>query len=259
MNHVQRVFALMTCAVVAAGTALAADDAARANVPAGVFRASALESIPFRNAKGEHLGKLEDLVVNKDGKIVYGVLSYGGVAGVGDKLFAVPPSQLALGDMPGNTSKKQFTVNVDKSQLETTPGFNEKDLPTAASPVFMAHDSTRDAGAGKADTDLWRVRKITGMTVKNTAGEDLGKVNDVMVSLKDAKVVYVALAYGSTLTGNAKYFAVPWNALELKTLTGKPSDVTFVLDVAKSALDTAAGFDKNNWPTEPDTRMFRRK
>src|SRR6476660_2136286 len=98
----------------------------------------------------------------------------------------------------------------------------------------MGTNATRDVGASRANTELWRVRQITGMTVKNTAGEDLGKVSDVMVSLKDAKVVVVALQYGSRLTASAKYFAVPWDALEMKTLTGKPSDVSFVLDVSKA-------------------------
>ena len=261
MTYMHRAFALAACAAVAVGVAAAAEDAAKSTAPDVVFRASALYGIPFRNAKGEDLGKLNDLVVNKEGKIVYGVLSYGGVAGVGDKLFAVPASQLALGDMPGNAKKKQFTVSVDKSQLETTPGFNEKDYPTQPSPVFMARDGARDTAAGRRGEhpDQWRVSKITGMAVKNTAGESLGKVNDVMVSLKGAKVVYVALAYGSTLAGSAKYFAVPWDALELKSLSGKPTDVTFVLDVTKATLDSASGYDKNSWPTEADAKMFKRK
>jgi sporulation protein YlmC with PRC-barrel domain len=257
MTCIHRAFALAACVTVAVGVAAVADEAAKGNLPEGVFRASALNGIAFRNAKGEDLGKLNDLVVNKEGKIVYGVLSYGGVAGVGDKLFAVPTSQLAVGDMPGNPKKKQFTVSVDKSQLETTPGFNEKDLPSQPSAVFMS--TARDTSRGAASTDLWRVSKITGMAVKNTTGEDLGKVNDVMVSLKNAKVVYVALAYGSTLAGTAKYFAVPWDALEMKALTGKTTDVTFVLDVSKATLDASAGYDKNDWPTEADTKMFKRK
>src|SRR5437773_8717450 len=102
MNRMQRVFALTACVAVAALAVAAADEAAKSKIPEGIFKASALNGIPFRNAKNENLGKLEDLVVNKDGKIVYGILSHGGVAGVGDKVFAVPPSQLVLTDMPNN-------------------------------------------------------------------------------------------------------------------------------------------------------------
>src|SRR5436309_10642887 len=206
MNRIQRVLALMACVALAALAVAAADEAAKSKIPEGIFRASALSGIPFRNAKNENLGKLEDLVVNKDGKIVYGILSHGGVAGVGDKVFAVPPSQLVLTDMPNNRDKKEFLVNVDKAQLDNNPGFNEKDLPTAPSSIFVAGGATRSAAA-YTSTDLWRVRKVTGMNVKNTAGEDLGKVNDGMVSLKDGKVMYAWLAYRSRLTGSAKDFA----------------------------------------------------
>jgi sporulation protein YlmC with PRC-barrel domain len=259
MNQMQRVFALTACVAVAAIAVAVADEAAKSNIPAGIFKASALTGQPVRNSKNENLGKLEDLVVNKDGKIVYGVLSHGGVAGIGDKLFAVPPSQLALTDMPNNREKKEFLVNVDKSILDNNPGFNEKDLPSAPSSVFMAGGSGRDVGAGRASHDLWRVRKLTGMNVKNTANEDLGKVSDIMVSLKDGKVAYAWLAYGSRLTGSAKYFAVPWDAMEMKSLTGKPTDVNFIVDVSKATLDGAAGHDKDHFPSEADRQMFKSK
>lgn len=257
MNRMHHVFALTLCAAVAAGVVAAADEAAKSQIPEGIFKASALIGIPFRNAKNESLGKLDDLVVNKDGKIVYGILSHGGVAGVGDKLFAVPASQLVLGDMRGNPEKKQFTVNVDKSVLDNNPGFNEKDLPSTPSAIFMP--SGTSLAASPATTELWRIRKLTGMNVKNTAGEDIGKVGDIMVSLKNAKVVYSWMSYGSRLTGTAKYFAVPCDAMELKSLTGKPSDVNFVVDVSRSALDSAAGHDKDHFPSEPDKTIFKRK
>src|SRR6187402_2831545 len=106
MTRMHRVLALSACVALSALAVAAADEAAKSRIPEGIFRASALNGIPFRNSKNENLGKLEDLVVNKDGKIVYGVLSHGGVAGVGDKLFAVPPAQLVLTDMPNNKDKK---------------------------------------------------------------------------------------------------------------------------------------------------------
>jgi len=258
MTRMNRVLALSACVALSALAVAAADEAAKSRIPEGIFRASALNGIPFRNSKNENLGKLEDLVVNKDGKIVYGVLSHGGVAGVGDKLFAVPPAQLALTDMPNNKDKKEFLVSLDKTVLDGNPGFNEKDLPSGPSSIFMAGGTGRNVGA-YSSTDLWRVRKLTGMNVKNTAGEDLGKVNDIMVSLKDGKVAYAWLSYGSRLTGSAKYFAMPWDAMEMKSLTGKPSDVNFVADVSKATLDSAAGHDKDHFPSEADRQMFKRK
>src|SRR5262245_3974256 len=257
MKRMHRVFALTMCVAVAASIVAVADEAAKSQIPEGIFRSSALIGIPFRNQKNESLGKLDDLVVNKNGQIVYGILSHGGVAGVGDKLFAVPPSQLVLSDMPGNPEKKQFTVNVDKSIMDGNPGFNEKDLPTTPSAIFMP-SGTSLAPGGQSATELWRIRKLTGMNVKNTAGEDLGKVSDIMVSLKNAKVAYTWMSYGNRLTAT-KYFAVPCDAMELKSLTGKPTDMAFVVDVSKSALDSAAGHNKDRFPSEADATIFKRK
>src|SRR5262245_33519326 len=107
----------------AAGLALAAGAAAVANdvpktVPDAIFKASALYGLPFSNANNESLGKLNDLVVDENGRILYGVLSYGGVAGVGDKLFAVPPDALkTLSDVPNKPDRKQFVVEVSKATL----------------------------------------------------------------------------------------------------------------------------------------------
>jgi sporulation protein YlmC with PRC-barrel domain len=253
---IHRALALAVGAALAVGTAQAQDPP---RVPEGVFRASALKGIAVRNAKNEDLGKMNDLVVNKDGKIVYGVLSYGGLAGVGDKLFAVPPDQLALGKAPGGDGL-QFTVNAAKSQLETTPGFNEKDYPLTPSPVFAGGAKPDDtARAGDAKDQLFRLSSLMGLNVKNTAGEGVGEVNDVMVSLKDGKVVYAALQYGSRLGGTAKYFAVPWEAFEVKSLTGDPGKTTFVLDVPKATLESNPGYDRNNWPTAPNTTLFKKK
>ena len=42
------------------------------------------------NMAGEHLGKIEDLMIDlENGKIAYAVLSFGGFLGFGNKLFAV--------------------------------------------------------------------------------------------------------------------------------------------------------------------------
>jgi sporulation protein YlmC with PRC-barrel domain len=85
-----------------------------------------------KNLAGENLGKLEDvmLAVN-DGRISYGVLSFGGFLGVGNKLFAIPWSALDL-----NTEEKCFYLNINKEQLENAPGFDKDHWPDMADPQW---------------------------------------------------------------------------------------------------------------------------
>ena len=46
------------------------------------------------NPQGQNVGKIEDIVVRPSGEVAYAVLSFGGVMGLGDKLFAMPWSVL---------------------------------------------------------------------------------------------------------------------------------------------------------------------
>ena len=56
-----------------------------------IMSASTMSGDKVRNRKNEDLGKLEDIMLDVDTRnIAYGVLSFGGFLGLGDKLFAIP-------------------------------------------------------------------------------------------------------------------------------------------------------------------------
>jgi hypothetical protein len=59
-------------------------------------------------------------------------LSSGGVAGMGEKLFAIPWKALKL-----DTTNKRFTLNVDKEHLGSAPGFDKDDWPDMADPAWQ--------------------------------------------------------------------------------------------------------------------------
>ncbi|MCC5792273.1 MAG: PRC-barrel domain-containing protein [Legionellaceae bacterium] len=81
--------------------------------------------IDVQNAQDENLGKIEDLVLNKQtGHVEYVVLSFGGFLGMGDKLFALPWSIFSFDD-----SKDCFIINVEKEKLKNSPGFDKDQWP----------------------------------------------------------------------------------------------------------------------------------
>jgi len=248
------------CVTLAAGVAALAGQANPRTVPDAVFKASALHGIPFSNANNESLGKLNDIMVDEKGRIVYGVMSHGGVAGVGDKLFAVPPEALkTLGDAPNRSDKKQFVLSVSKALLDSQPGINEKDYPTAPNPIFMREgrdNETVRRNAATSDQKQYRLRALEGLTVRNQAGEDCGKVRDFGVNLNEGQVVYTVFSYGGTARIGEKYFAAPWQGSEWKALTGKPTEVHLVVRVSKQNLDSNPGFDHNGFPAEKDLKLF---
>ncbi len=88
---------------------------------------------------------------------------------------------------------------------------------------------------------------INGDTVRNLAGEDLGKVHDLMIDLASGRIAYAVLSYGGFLGMGDKLFAVPWSSLRIDE-----DDKSVILDVNKSVLERAPGFDKDNWPDMAD-------
>jgi sporulation protein YlmC with PRC-barrel domain len=82
------------------------------------------------NPQDEDLGKIEDLMIDLDsGRIAYAVLSFGGILGMGDKLFAIPWSALKVDEM-----NKRFILNVRKELLEKAPGFDKDNWPDMTDP-----------------------------------------------------------------------------------------------------------------------------
>src|SRR6185312_17436470 len=78
--------------------------------------------------------------------------------------------------------------------------------------------------------------------------EDLGKVDKIMIDLASGKVAYVVVSFGGFLGIGDKLFAVPWSAF-----TVDQGEQEFVLNVDRRKLETAPGFDKNNWPDMSDS------
>ena len=84
------------------------------------------------NHEDEELGDIKEIMLDmRTGQIAYAVLSFGGVLGMGDKLFAVPWERLTL-----DTVNKRFLLNVDKDLLKNAPGFDKNNWPDMGSEAW---------------------------------------------------------------------------------------------------------------------------
>ena len=84
------------------------------------------------NADEEKLGDIKEVMLDtRNGTVAYAVLSFGGILGLRDKLFAVPWKALTL-----DTANKRFLLNVPKDSLEDAPGFDKDDWPDLADPTL---------------------------------------------------------------------------------------------------------------------------
>lgn len=88
---------------------------------------------------------------------------------------------------------------------------------------------------------------LIGNDVYNADDEDLGDIKEIMLDVESGNVAYAVLSFGGILGLGEKLFAVPWSALALDT-----ENKRFMLNVSKSHLENAPGFDKDSWPNFAD-------
>ena len=99
-----------------------------------VLAADTLTGNKVVNRQEEDLGKIEHLMIDlENGRIAYAVLSFGGFLGMGDKLFAIPWSALAVDKV-----EKRFVLNVDKELLKRAPGFDKDKWPNMSDRTWGA-------------------------------------------------------------------------------------------------------------------------
>lgn len=102
-------------------------DAAKAKM---AHRTSKIVGLAVKNEKAEDLGKIEDLVMDQNGSVRYGVISFGGFLGFNNKLFAVPFKALHIKHDPGSSSYYVQVNGVSKAHLEQAEGFPSDKWPT---------------------------------------------------------------------------------------------------------------------------------
>lgn len=88
---------------------------------------------------------------------------------------------------------------------------------------------------------------VTGGTVRNMKGQDLGRIEEVMIDLDRGRIAYAVLASGGFLGMAERFYAIPWNALSVDV-----EQREFILDMEKEQLERAPGFDDDNWPRMAD-------
>ena len=99
-----------------------------------VVKASEVTGVKVKNAQNEHLGEINEVVIDKSlGKVSYLVLDFGGFLGFGNKFFALPWHLVTY-----DANDDCFILNIDKERLKNAPGFDKDNWPN-----FAAADYTK--------------------------------------------------------------------------------------------------------------------
>jgi sporulation protein YlmC with PRC-barrel domain len=190
--------------------------------------------------------------------MTFAVLSSGGLAGLGEKLFMVPWYVL---QQPISTETIRLSMTAE--QLKGTPSFEEEKWPdmedrhwTDAVHVYygsygkvpavgkqLPPKTAEGERGGYVPQRFLRANSVLPGTIANPQGQRLGDIKDIVMDTAAGKLTYVVLGFGGILGLGEKLIAVPWPELRASAGLG-----TFTLDVDKDTLQKAPGFDKDHWP-----------
>ena len=86
---------------------------------AGLIASDKVEGTPVYDAKGEKIGSIERLMIDKrSGQVAYAVLSFGGFLGIGSDYYPIPWVSLKY-----DTSLGGYRLDITEEQLTGAPKY----------------------------------------------------------------------------------------------------------------------------------------
>ena len=216
-------------------------------------RASKLIGMNVRNAQGENLGEINDLVldVNHE-RVYYAILGFGGALGLGEKLFAYPVSLFSH-----DTADNKLVLNVDKEKLKKAPGFERANWPDWNRDRYRrdveSYFGPTVAAKPMANQHLVRASKLIGKDVNDRNGKDVGEIEDIVVNLGNGRIHYAVLDFDKAWSTDDKLLPVAMKSIQFPADPKKD----LVLTLNRNQLDMKRGFTENEWPDVADPAYQR--
>jgi sporulation protein YlmC with PRC-barrel domain len=101
-----------------------------------------------------------------------------------------------------------------------------------------SQQQSQTSGQASSGSEI-RFSKLKDATVTSSAGESLGKVEDLLINPTSGKIEFVILGNGGFLGMGEKRIPVPWQAVNVQ------SEKQFTLNVDKNKLKSAPTLSKN--------------
>jgi len=98
-----------------------------------------------------------------------------------------------------------------------------------------------------ATSQTLRINSALGMSVRSPAGDDLGRVDDLLFDVPSGRIDYAILSHGGFLGLGDKLFPIPWREMTLHFDQGQNY---FVVDATPEFLSRLPSFDREHWPDE---------
>jgi sporulation protein YlmC with PRC-barrel domain len=118
---------------------------------------------------------------------------------------------------------------------QPAPGPGTTREPTVTRPATPGSETTSPMNEVYAS-------KLIGASVKDSQGESLGKIDELLIDPKDARIKAAIVSVGGVLGLGAKSVAIPWDKMTMGT---GPDRDTVVVAMGKEELERAPGWQKS--------------
>ncbi|HEY4365645.1 MAG TPA: PRC-barrel domain-containing protein [Steroidobacteraceae bacterium] len=100
-------------------------------------------------------------------------------------------------------------------------------------------------------TSAIRAKKVIGTSVKDTSGQKIGEVEDIVLDKQSNNIMYAVVGFGGFLGMGEKYHPMPWASLDYDE-----SQNSYVVNLTKDQLK-AAPADSIEALTRDDGTAYR--
>ncbi|MGB3500726.1 MAG: PRC-barrel domain-containing protein [Mesorhizobium sp.] len=211
--------------------------------------------------EAQNIGKVNDLVIDSDGKVQSIVIGVGGFLGIGEKNVAVDYSTIDWAERDGD---RWIVIAATTDELKNLPAFDAEmyqPKPLAANePIPTAPVATAPVANGEPaatidkstlqplDTASIKAEDFVGTTVYGMGDERVGEINDIV--LQGDKVDAIVLGVGGFLGIGEKNVAVGLDNLAFMTDTD--GNRYLYTEFTKEQLNAAPAFDKAGYEGNRD-------
>jgi len=220
---------------VAAGIAMMAVfglmTSAQAEKPAAAGK-SAQQFIPtsqivgagIRDANNEQIATVDDLVMNRQGKVQYVIAGVGGLAGLGESQVAIPVESLQCQCTTEDGERECFmTISMTQEKLSEAPKLEKENHAELFDTAWISQNrsyfsakSTENAPARRAGSLVLHSNLNDVYLNTPNEEEDQGQIDDLVIDTAEHKVKFAIIGLGGTLGVGENYVAVPFEALQLR-------------------------------------------
>jgi sporulation protein YlmC with PRC-barrel domain len=92
-------------------------------------------------------------------------------------------------------------------------------------------------------TGVMYSKRLEDSEITNLSGDKLGTLEQLVIDAQTGRVIYGVAKLADGFAHSGKYFAVPWDALDLSR-----DETHLELDIRREALENVPVFEEGNWP-----------